>query len=107
MRHPWRRLPRATDTRLLRAGRRLSGSPVAQFAATGLLAVVVVGIVGVLVVRHVSRGEALRDAEQLTRLAGEGIVAPAIGPGVPRGDALALGALDRVVHRRVLRDPVV
>jgi two-component system NarL family sensor kinase len=107
MRHAGGRVTPVADNRLVRVGRRLSGSPVAQFAATGLLAVVVVGIVGVLVVRHVSRGEALRDAEQLTRLAGEGIVAPAIGPGVPRGDPLALGALDRVVHRRVLRDPVV
>jgi hypothetical protein len=42
MRDPGRRLSRATDTSLLRAGRRLSGSPVTQFAATGLLAVVVV-----------------------------------------------------------------
>src|SRR3954470_10263720 len=107
MRHPWRRLPRATDTRLLRAGRRLSGSPVTQFAATGLLAIVVVGIVGVLFVRHVSRGEALRDAEDLTRLAGEGIVAPAVSPGVLAEDPPALARLDRVVRRSVLRDPVV
>jgi hypothetical protein len=76
MRDPGRRLSRATDTSLLRAGRRPSGSPVTRFAATGLLAVVAVGIVGVLFVRHVSRGEALSDAEDLTRLAGEGIVAP-------------------------------
>src|SRR3954468_5097243 len=103
MRHPWRRLPRATDTRLLRAGRRLSGSPVTQFAATGLLAIVVVGIVGGLFVpplapgvrarvvggiaaslfaRPVPRGGALRDPEALPRLAGEGIVAPAVSPGV-------------------------
>src|SRR3954471_3513397 len=107
MRHPWRRLPRATDTRLLRAGRRLSGSPVTQFAATGLLAIVVVGIVGVLFVRHVSRGEALRDAEDLTRLAGEAIVAPAVSPGVLAEDPPALARLDRVVRRSVLRDPVV
>src|SRR4051794_4869634 len=107
MRHPWRRLPRATDTSLLRAGRRLSGSPVTQFAATGLLAVVVVGIVGVLFVRHVSRGEALSDAEDLTRLAGEGIVAPAVGPGVLTGDRRALARLDGVVRRSVLGDPVV
>jgi signal transduction histidine kinase len=92
---------------LVRVGRRLGGSPVAQFAATGLLAVVVVGLVGVLVVRHVSRNEALRDAEELTRVAGEGIVAPAVGSGVLRGDPRALTALDRVVRRSVLADPIV
>jgi two-component system, NarL family, sensor kinase len=107
MRDPGRHLPRATDTRLVRTCRRRSGSPVTQFAATGLLAVVVVGIVGVLFVRHVSRGEALRDAEALTRQAGEGIVAPAVTPGVLTGDPRTLAALDRVVRRSVLRDPVV
>jgi two-component system NarL family sensor kinase len=98
---------RATDIGVLRVGRRLGASPVTQFAATGLLAVVVVALVGVLVVRHVSRNEALRDAEELTRVAGEGIVAPAIRPGVLTGDPQALTALDRVVHRSVLADPII
>src|SRR3954468_21223903 len=98
---------RATDSGLVRVGRRLGGSPVTQFAATGLLAVLVVGLVGILVVRHVSRNEALRDAEELTRVAGEGIVAPAVRAGVLTGDPHALTALDRVVHRSVLADPIV
>jgi len=100
-------VPGATDTRLWRTGRRLSGSPITQFAATGLIAVALIGIVGVLFVRHVSRGEALRDAEELTRQAGEGIIAPAVGPGVLTGDPAARARLDRVVRRSVLHDPVV
>jgi two-component system NarL family sensor kinase len=82
-------------------------SPVAQFALSGLVVVVVVAIVGVLAVRHVSRGEALRDAEQVTELAGDAVVAPAIEPGVLTGDPAALRKLDRVVRSYVLRDPVV
>ena len=38
------------------------------------------GVVGVLFVQHISRGEALRDAKEVTPLAGEGIVAPAVEP---------------------------
>jgi signal transduction histidine kinase len=82
-------------------------SPVAQFALSGLLVVVVVAIVGVLAVRHISRDEALFDAKQLTELAGNAVVAPAIGPGVLTEDPAALARLDRVVRRDVLRDPVV
>ncbi|WP_028062924.1 sensor histidine kinase [Solirubrobacter soli] len=82
-------------------------SPVAQFALSGLLFVVVVAVVGVLAVRHISRDEALFDAKQLTELAGNAVVAPAIEPGVLREDPAALARLDGVVRRNVLRDPVV
>lgn len=96
-----------TDYRSWRAVRRLGGSPVTQFVLSGLGVVVIVAVVGLLFVRHASRGEALRDAQEITRLAGEGIVAPAIGPGVLNGDSSALARLDRVVRQRVLRGPVV
>jgi signal transduction histidine kinase len=82
-------------------------SPVAQFALSGLLIVVAVAVVGVLAVRHISRNEALFDAKQLTELAGNAVVTPAIDPGVVREDPTALARLDRVVRRDVLRDPVV
>jgi signal transduction histidine kinase len=73
-------------------------SPVAQFALSGLVVVLAVAVVGVLAVRHSSRNEALYDAEQLTELAGNAVVAPALEDPA---------TLDRVVHRYVLRDPVV
>ena len=60
-----------------------------------------VAVVGVLAVRHISRNEALRDAKQVTELAGNAVVAPAIEPGVLDGDPAALAKLDRVV--RLLR----
>ena len=82
-------------------------TPVAQFALSGLVVVVAVAVVGVLAVRHISRNEALRDAKQVTELAGNAVVAPAIEPGVLDEQPAALGRLDRVVRRYVLRDPVV
>ena len=82
-------------------------SPVAQFALSGLLVVLAVAVVGVLAVRHISRNEALRDAKQVTELAGNAVVAPAIEPGVLDENPAALAKLDRVVRCYVLRDPVV
>ena len=81
-------------------------SPVAQFALSGLLVVLAVAVVGVLAVRHISRNEALRDAKQVTELAGNAVVAPAIEPGVLDENPAALAKLDRVVRFYVLRDPV-
>jgi signal transduction histidine kinase len=82
-------------------------SPVAQFALSGLLVVLAVAVVGVLAVRQISRNEALRDAKQVTELAGNAVVAPAIQPGVLTEDPASLEKLDRVVRFYVLRDPVV
>ena len=82
-------------------------SPVAQFALSGLLVVLAVEVVGVLAVREISRNEALRDAKQVTELAGNAVVAPAIQPGVLTGNRQSLEKLDRVVRFYVLRDPVV
>src|SRR4051794_41570045 len=82
-------------------------SPVAQFAVAGLLATVVIGLIGVAVIRHIGTREAIRDAKQVTRLAGEGIVAPVVSPAAVRGDRAALRRVDAVVRRRVRRGHVV
>ncbi|MDQ6806588.1 MAG: sensor histidine kinase [Actinomycetota bacterium] len=80
---------------------------VAQFAITGLLAVVLLGIVGVQVLRRTGTAEAIRNATEVTRLAGEGIVAPNVTSGVVAGRTASLRRLDSIVRSRVLRDPVV
>jgi signal transduction histidine kinase len=80
---------------------------VLQFAMSGLVATAAIGLVAVAAIRHVGRGQAIRDAKQVTRLAGEGIVEPYVTPGVLAGDPRALRRLDAVVRRRVLRDGVV
>jgi signal transduction histidine kinase len=82
-------------------------SPVVQFAVSGLVALAVVGLLAVHLVQRTTRTEALRDAKDLTRVAGRGIVAPALTPALLRGDPRALDGLDRVVRRDVLREPVV
>jgi signal transduction histidine kinase len=82
-------------------------APVVQFALSGLLATLVIGLVAVALLRRVGNAEAIRSAKQVTRLAGEGIVAPNLTPGVLAGDPAALRRLDRIVRARVLRDDVV
>jgi signal transduction histidine kinase len=80
---------------------------VLQFAVSGLLATITIGLIGVAVIRHIGTQEAIRDAKQVTRLAGEGIVAPVVSPSAVRGDPAALRRVDDVVRRRVLGDDVV
>jgi len=80
---------------------------VAQFALAGLAVVVLLGAVAGVVLRNHTRHEAIRQAKELTRLAGRGIAEPAITPGLYTGDPRALARVDRTIRRSVLRDPVV
>jgi len=88
-------------------GRLVHMSPVGQFALSGLLAMLTIGLIAVAVGRQVGSTEAVRDAKQVTRLAGKGIVEPNLTPGVLAGDPAALRRLDRVVHERVRQDGIV
>ena len=80
---------------------------VAKFALAGLAAVVLIGVLAAAILRSNTRSEAIRQAKDLTRLAGEGIVQPALAPGIYTGDPGALQLVDRTVRHRVLKDPVV
>jgi signal transduction histidine kinase len=80
---------------------------VLKFALSGLAVVVLLGLVGLQLLRRTGTNEAIRDAKRVTRLAGQGIVEPAVGNGLLRGDPEAIRRLDRVVRGRLLRDPVV
>jgi signal transduction histidine kinase len=80
---------------------------VLKFALAGLAAVVLIGVLVAAELRHATTTEAIRDAKEVAGLAGEGIVAPMLSPGVYTGDPKALARLDRAVRTRVLRDPVV
>ena len=79
----------------------------AQFALSGLVVVILLGVVGTIVLRRLATSEAIRDARELTQVAGNGILEPALSPGVLAGDPRSLTALDRIVRARVLRGPVV
>jgi signal transduction histidine kinase len=80
---------------------------VLKFAVSGLAVVVVLGVVGFQLLRRAGTNAAISDAKRVTRLAGQGIVEPAVTRGLVRGDPRAVARVDRVVRSRVLRDPVV
>jgi two-component system, NarL family, sensor kinase len=83
------------------------GGAVAKFALSGLVVVALLGVAAVFVFIRIGRSEAVADARDLTALAGRGIVAPALTPGLLRGDPAAVRAVDRVVRRHVLEGAVV
>jgi signal transduction histidine kinase len=80
---------------------------VIQFSVTGMLAVLLLGVIAVTLLRHTGTTEAIRSSKQLTQLAGDGVVAPYITPALLRRDPAAIARLDAVVRARVLHDPVV
>ena len=100
------RLPLAPSSRHSAGAHRSVGSLVARFALSGLGVVVVVALIGGLALRHLSIIDAEHDAAHLTRALAMGIVQPAIDDRLISGDRAAVRRLDRVVRRRILRDPV-
>ena len=80
---------------------------VARFALAGVIALAIVGLVSVLVMRHVGTNEALKNAREVTRIVGKGIIEPNLSQAVVQGHPAALARFDRLVRRRVLQDPIV
>jgi len=75
--------------------------PLAQFMLSGLIAVVLLGLVAVEVMRRQGTDEAINDAKEVTRLAGNGLVAPSVNQGLLRGRAEDIRRMDKIV------DPIV
>src|SRR3954447_5204189 len=80
---------------------------VVTFALSGLVIVVLLGAVGVELLRRTGTSEAIRDAKRVTALAGRGIVQPAVTPGLLRGNLASIARIDAPVRRHVLGDGVV
>jgi two-component system NarL family sensor kinase len=80
---------------------------VIRFALAGVVALAIVGVISYLVLREVGTTEALKNARQVTAIVGRGIVEPNLTRGVVRGRPAAVARFDRIVHERVLRDPIV
>jgi signal transduction histidine kinase len=80
---------------------------VVQFALAALAAVILLGVLAAAVLRHQTRDEAIREAKDVTRLAGRGIAEPALSPGLYRGDPAAQRRVKRALQGSVLREPVV
>ena len=79
----------------------------AQFVLSGFIAVALLGIVAVEIMRRQGTNEAIRDAKQVTQLAGNGIAAPDLTPGLLRGNPADIHRMDELVHRSIVRGPVV
>src|SRR5436305_6816462 len=79
----------------------------AQFVISGFVAVALLGIVAVEIMRRQGTNEAIRDAKQVTQLAGKGLVAPNITQGLLRGRRADIRRMDEIVHRSVVGGPVV
>src|SRR3712207_338420 len=86
---------------------RSSTRPLAQFVLSGLIAVMLLGLVAVELMRRNGTDEAIRQAQQTARLVGEGIVAPNADRGLLEGDKESIARMDRVVRDSVLEKPVV
>jgi two-component system, NarL family, sensor kinase len=77
------------------------------FAGASLLAVIALGFTATAILRRQARDEAIRDAKEITRLAGEGIAEPALSEKLLAGDRAARARFGHVMRARVLKDPVV
>src|SRR6187549_1229603 len=83
------------------------GGAVSRFAIVSVAAILVLGAVGVTIMRRTGTSEAIREAKQVTRLVGRGTVEPRVTGAVVAGNPRALQRLDGLIRRRVLRDPIV
>lgn len=79
---------------------------VLAFALAGLVALVLVGVGGVVVLRRIGTNEAYREAEKLAQLASR-IVERRLGNGILRASSPALLRIDELVIDGVLTDPIV
>ncbi len=75
--------------------------PLLRFALAGLLAVVVVGAIGVALQRQAARDDAIEDAKTVARLAGKGIIEANLSPALMQGDPRAIAHIDEVVRERI------
>jgi two-component system NarL family sensor kinase len=79
---------------------------VALFAASGLAALIVLGVLGMLAIRRVAADEALDRARSRAEITGQSVVRPALA-GPTSGDEETLARLDGIVRARVLSETVV
>lgn len=77
-----------------------------QFAASGLIAVLLVALAAIFVFRRQGEHESMRDARRVTELIAHTVIQPRLD-SIVQGDPEAISELDHVVRRSVVRDPVV
>ena len=97
---------RGTPPRAGLVGRMLR-SEVSRFAAGGLLAACLVGAGTFVVVSRDAETQAIGHAKDITQVEATGIVQPALSDSLMHLDPAAIGALDSIVHQRILSPDVV
>lgn len=80
---------------------------VGRFALAGIVALALIGLASFLLTRKIGTDQAIDDANELTRVIGDGIVEPDLDAGILRGDPKALARFDELIRTRVLGDPIV
>jgi signal transduction histidine kinase len=83
------------------------GWAVLQYATSGFAALVLLAVGGVYLLEHVGRAEAIRNAKQLTALAGHGVIGQHLTPALERGEPAALRQMDAAVHRTLAGGRIV
>ena len=78
-----------------------------RFALTGFVALVIVSLVTAWVSRNVGTEQAIDDAQRVSWVSAQGIVAPVLTDDVMDLDAEALDAVDDAVREYVLRGSLV
>jgi len=77
-----------------------------MFALSGIVALILVGVAGGVVLRNLGRSQAFREAKNITVVTGKELVEPRLTNGVLSGDSRSLLRLESVVFA-VLHDPIV
>jgi signal transduction histidine kinase len=90
-----------------RLGRRIVAFQVAQFAAAGLVALILVGFGLSVAARRVGEREAITNARATTVVKAQGVVEPAITDALVQGDPAAVDQVDQVVRRDVVDGSLV
>jgi len=78
-----------------------------QFAASGLIAVLLVALAAIFVFRRAGERESVQDARRVTELIAKTVIKPHLRDSIVRGDPAAIAALDGVVKPDVVQDPIV
>jgi two-component system NarL family sensor kinase len=79
----------------------------AQFAVSGLVAVVIVLVLVLVAFGRTGRDEAIDSAKEITQIGAHGVVAPVLTRAVLDGDRRATERLDRAIRMSLLREPVL
>ncbi|MDX6489747.1 MAG: two-component system, NarL family, sensor kinase [Gaiellaceae bacterium] len=103
----WREVHAEAEPRRRSEGRSAIRRAVAQFAISGIAALILLGAAGVYLLRQIGQSEAIRNAKQVAALAGHGVAEPNITAGLSRGDPAAVAQLDRAVGRGLLGGRIV